>query len=653
MSDTFQDVTEAATISGILLGAPDYLDRDEQLDIALRHIADLHEEIARLTKAADQSTAAARAAIAAATVIATGRVPDSPTRRSRIASALARLKAGKLSVPAFARTVGWIVLRSEKEARERALLGLNDTVSKMALTSKFAGDKRVRDLLYAGRYDEAYVLARALMPQHGKNKRFVALARDVQTKRGAITSVLALTRHLATLDNGHTSKFAIRKVEGRLREISGWYPQLPGPVEPIAPVDETTVLHLVKESRPYLSNGFTSRSHRNFLAEAAAGLRPVVLTEPGFPRRTGVEDVKPVEFVDGIEHRRLDAGIAFTADIALDTYLQIFAQEALAVVKDVRPAVLHASSGRRGYETALVTMALAEKTGLPFVYEVRSFFESLWTGDLANEETGETFLRRLAVEQMCIERADVVLTLSESMSDELVRRGADPAKIHLVPNGVDLDDFQPVPRPADLADALGIGDAPTFGYVSNLDHPRESQETLVRATAVLAQRGRDVRCVLVGGGPRLDVMADLASTLGVADKVVLTGPVDHHEIAQYYGLIDVFVVPRIDERAARYVTPLKPFEAMALAKPLIVSDLPALREVADPPTRGLTFPPGNHDALADQIETLLDDPQTAATLGQAGLDWVTNERQWSMNGERYAKAFALARNNKETFSDAR
>ena len=53
MSDTFQDVTEAATISGILLGAPDYLDRDEQLDIALRHIADLHEEIARLTKASD------------------------------------------------------------------------------------------------------------------------------------------------------------------------------------------------------------------------------------------------------------------------------------------------------------------------------------------------------------------------------------------------------------------------------------------------------------------------------------------------------------------------------------------------------------------------------------------------------------------------
>ena len=240
-------------------------------------------------------------------------------------------------------------------------------------------------------------------------------------------------------------------------------------------------------------------------------------------------------------------------------------------------------------------------------------------------------------------RADLVLTLSHSMRDELVKRGADPAKIRIVPNGVDLTDFKRMPRPTDLADFLGIGNVPTFGYVSNLDHHRESQETLVRATAELADRGRDVRCVLVGGGPRLKLMRTLAAKLGVTDKVVLTGPVNHANVAAYYALIDLFVVPRIDERAARFVTPLKPFEAMALAKPIIVSDLPALREVAAPPTRGLTFPPGDHVALADRLEELLDAPERAAALGQAGLDWVTNERQWSMNGARYVDAFAAAR----------
>lgn len=640
MSSPFAQVQAAIAGSGELLGAPDFLDRDAQLEFALELIADLHDEVDRLVGIASAATLESREIAAAAALIVRGGNSIEPTKADRRASARKRRRDGSIGLLRYVRVLLWIELRSLRAARAAALDTLERRADQADPQSALSGDLPIRALLEASEYDRAHVLARALMPKHGSNPRFLNLVQQVQTKRGSISAVLGVVRSLEKLQKPRP--FGARKVEGRLREISGWYPRLSGPVEPVNPVDESTVLHLVKESRPYLSNGFTSRSHSNFLAEIQAGLRPVVLTEPGFPRRDGVADVAPVELVDGVEHRRID-GETFTADMPLDTYLYLFAQEALRVVRTVRPAVLHASSGRRGYETALVAMALAEKTGLPFVYEVRSFFESLWTSEARWEDKGETFLRRTAVEQMCLDRADIVLTLGEAMRGELVRRGTDPAKIRLVPNGVDREAFSPTPRPVELAVELGIGDLPTFGYISNFDHPRESQETLVRATAELAARGIDTRCVLVGGGARTVLVESLAEELGVRDRVVLAGPVDHTEIASFYALIDVFVVPRIDERAARYVTPLKPFEAMALARPLVVSDLPALREVAAPPRRGLVFPPGDHVALADVLAELLADPERAKELGEAGFQWVTAERQWAMNGPRYVEAFAAAR----------
>ncbi len=633
----FDQVHILASDGGELYGAPDYLARDRQLEIALDHIANLHEEIGRLHKAADRASAAAQDAIDAATAVVEHRGSDILARRRE--SARARRRSGNLTWLEYFRTRAWIELKSRRVDQASRLAATRRSLPN--IVSRYVGDAPIRRLMATREYEQAYVLARALLSRHGDNPRFLALVRDIQAKRGALSSVLAITRQIEK--HTHTSRLAARQIEGRLREISGWYPKLPGASTPVVPADGSIILHLVKESRPYHSNGFTSRSHRNFLAEKAAGLRPVVVTELGFPRRDGVEDFPVVDHIDGVEHWRLDQGPASAADVPADIWLQDFAQAAQEVLRKIRPAVIHASSGRRGYETALVGMALAEKANLPFVYEVRSFFESTWTGDTRWEETGEIFARRLAVEQMCMERADIIITLGEAMRDELIRRGAPASKIRLVPNGVDLEAFPRMKRPKDLAQQFGINNSPTYGYVSNFDHYRESQETLVHAAATLKARGIDAFCVLVGDGGRRRSIEDLASQLEVDDRVVFTGAVDHNEIARYYGLIDVFVVPRVDERAARYVTPLKPFEAMALGKPVVVSDLPALREIVAPPNRGTVFPSGNAHALATVLEQLLGNPERISEMGERAAAWVSESRQWQMNGERYSRIFAEAR----------
>ena len=376
------------------------------------------------------------------------------------------------------------------------------------------------------------------------------------------------------------------------------------------------------------------------LLESKAGLEPIVVTEPGFPRTLDVGQIQRSEHVDGVRHVRLDVGEIDYSGMPVDEFLQMFAQLAYEEVLRYRPSVIHASSGRRGYDTALVGLALQEKTGLPLVYEVRSFFEGNWTGDLEWESQGETFARRMWVEEMCMHRADRVLTIGEAMKDELISRGIPAAKIGIIPNAVDAGGFSPRERSIDLSDRYGIGSHPTFGYVSNMDHYRESPGDAHPGLSV-PQRRRLRSSVRVGRGrPRKETLVELAAKLGVSDRVIFTGPVDHNSIADYYSLIDIFVVPRIAERAATYVTPLKPFEAMALRKPVVVSALPALLEIVEPPLRGVTFPPGDARALSTLLLRLFDDPSDCDRMATAGLDWVRSQRTWDSNGDRYINEFA-------------
>lgn len=134
-------------------------------------------------------------------------------------------------------------------------------------------------------------------------------------------------------------------------------------------------------------------------------------------------------------------------------------------------------------------------------------------------------------------------------------------------------------------------------------------------------------------------MKSLVRQLSVQDRVRFTGHIDHAEVSSHYNLIDVFVVPRIRERAASYVTPLKPFEAMAMGRPVVASNLPALAEIIDPPHRGRLFEPEDAESLADAVAELLADPGLREDLGAAGRDWIENERQWKHNGPRYRRVF--------------
>lgn len=557
----------------------------------------------------------------------------------RLGSALGDVKRRPWRLLALPYTAAKIVLSSgEREPRPipsqpRAKFMLQR--SKAVEIDQSEPLKKADRVLRERDYSGATEIVDELLVSDPDSAAALKLRRRLNIATGALTEALRTTQKLDGLGSSASTRKMVRQLEGRLRELDPrWLPEIPDDGVTYTPLPNR-ILHLLKESLPYEEVGYTLRSHYSLLAQAGEGYEPVVVTSLGFPRRIDVHEFPEVEVIDEIPYRRVDHGPSYPfAELPFDIYMSDYAAAVARTVPEIRPAIIHAGSGYRGYETALVGLALKRRFGIPMVYDVRSYLESTWTSDVNVAEHGEHYERRFASEVRCMTDADIVLTIAETMREEIVSRGIDEAKVRVVPNAVRLEHFQPRPKDPELVAKYRLEDTVVVGYISNLG-AREGIHHLIEATALLSRAGVELKCLIVGDGPERESLQRLAIDLGVADRVIVAGPVPHAEIANHYALIDVFVVPRRDDRAARLVTPLKPFEAMAMERPLLTADLPALVEIAKPDERGMIFRSGDSESLAAQLRILVEDPSLRARLGSAGRRWVETERTWASNGRRY------------------
>jgi glycosyltransferase involved in cell wall biosynthesis len=458
------------------------------------------------------------------------------------------------------------------------------------------------------------------------------------SRHGEPSAALAMLRRLRAMRDTRLVRERELDLEARLLETSStWLPDVPGERRRVQVRDANLVMHLLKVSLPDRQSGYTIRSREVLRAQAQAGLEPFVVTPYGYPPRAAGRAVRSPETVEGIRHYRLAPGASLDG-VRGPELLSRTAALARDVVIAERPAIIHVASGHRGYEFALVAAALKQQLGLRMVYEVRGFLEESWTNDPAIAPIAvdaELTRRRMAQEDRMMAIADGVTTLGTAMRDELVARGVADDKIVVVPNGIDPEAFRPAEADRELRGRYDLQDRWVFGYISNMDHFREGQALLIEATARLIAGGRRVACLLVGDGLLRSQLEAQAARAGVSDAVVFTGQVPHDEVAAHYALLDAFVVPRAVDRAARFVTPLKPFEAMAMGIPLVVSDLPALTEIAEPDARGLAFGAGDAASLQHVLERLMDERELGRTIAAAARSWVLAERTWTANGPRY------------------
>lgn len=424
-------------------------------------------------------------------------------------------------------------------------------------------------------------------------------------------------------------------VSGDIAVLSGsWRPTLdaPGAVSCV----KARVLHCVGKSRPVAQTGYTLRTHFTARSQQELGLDAHVVTQLGFPWDQGVRDHGVENVLEGVPYHHLLPSHGRVPSRP-DARLALNVEALAALVRQIRPAVLHAASD---FRNAILALEMGRAFKVPVVYEVRGFWEETWLSKQdAASANSEAYRWRRDRELECMRAADAVVTLSEGMKAVIAERGVSTNKVTVVPNAVDVEAFTPVPRDDALAAELGLryGEI-VIGYISSFA-AYEGIRYLVEATARLDERGLPVRALLVGDGDEMTALRTLAADLGIGDKVVFTGRVPHRRVQAHYSLIDVFVVPRTDDRVSHLVTPLKPYEAMAMERALVVSGVDALRGMVEEGVTAEVFRPGDVLHLVDVVEGLALDAQRRRELGRQARRWVAAHRTWHRNALRYRQLY--------------
>jgi glycosyltransferase involved in cell wall biosynthesis len=198
------------------------------------------------------------------------------------------------------------------------------------------------------------------------------------------------------------------------------------------------------------------------------------------------------------------------------------------------------------------------------------------------------------------------------------------------------------PAPAAEADAgpsppgpwPGRPGAPRIGYVGHL-YPGKGMEMVAALAALLP--GCDFHAV---GGMERDLALWRGRCAGLAN-LHLHGFVPHNQVSAHLARFDLLLAPpaeRVSSAAGReigrWMSPLKVFEYMAAGKPILASDIPALREILRHGDTALLLPPGEPETWAAAARELLRDPARAAALGARARAAFLSEHTWDARAAR-------------------
>lgn len=388
------------------------------------------------------------------------------------------------------------------------------------------------------------------------------------------------------------------------------------------------VLYLLHNALPHHSGGYATRTHGLLTELNRMGWDVDGVTRLGYPydmpKMADVPDLPPREVVGEVDYHHLLTGRQIEKKNPMFDYVARYTDALLPLARAERPMILHGASN---HWNGLAAVRTGRFLGIPSVYEVRGLWEVTRGSRDAEWARSDQYRYIARMEADAARGATKVLAITSALKAELVERGVDEEKIVLVPNGVDTERFAPLPRDEELAAQLGVTGRTVIGYVGTVvDY--EGLDLLLGSAAALKRRRADFHVLIIGDGAKLEELQASAAAQGLDDVVTFTGRVPHEDVERYYSIIDVTPFPRLPLPVCEMVSPLKPFEAMAMGKAVVASDVAALAEIVTPGRNGLLHAKGSAESLTEQLEALLTNPDLAARLGAQAREWVVAERDW-------------------------
>lgn len=459
-----------------------------------------------------------------------------------------------------------------------------------------------------------------------------------------------LNRALKLVEDGTPNRWRSRL---RVKRVSAWIsllesglprPGLGAPESTGGALRPRVVAYLLHNSISYDSGGYATRTHGLLKALAQTGWNVIGLTRLGYPRdrHPALKERRRTKLVEGIRYDAIPGFFSEYKSLDIVTYLRLNARWVERWIRKERPQVIHAASN---FINGFAAVSVGQKLGIPTIYEVRGLWELTRISRQPNFEGSERYRAMVRAETEVCLMADQVITITNSLKDLLVSRGVDAEKITVAPNGVDTDHFSPSSLSTDgkIREELGIASVTTvFGYVGSIVDYEGLALLLAAFARALSERGArlDACLLFVGDGDERHRLLKVAEELNLLNRVYFVGRVPHEDVLAYYSAIDVVVIPRLPTPVTQTVSPIKPFEALALGIPLIASDVRPIAEALTHGNEAHLVEAGNISSLSAAILELHGDQAYRKKLSTTGRFWVRNNREWSAIAKRVSKVYS-------------
>lgn len=372
----------------------------------------------------------------------------------------------------------------------------------------------------------------------------------------------------------------------------------------------------ITDNFPPEVNAPATRTYEHCRQWVAAGDRVTIITcAPNFPQgkvHDGYRN-KPFqrEIMDGIEVIRVWSYITANEGFAkrvLDYLSFAFTSFWAGLFRNYD--VIIATSPQ--FFTTFSGFALSKIRRRPWVFELRDLWpESIKAVGAVKSGILIKFLEK--IELFMYRDADLIVPVTWAFKENLERRGIDAGKITVIPNGANLDLYQPQDKDHDLLSALKLDGKFVIGYIGThgLAH---GLDFIIRAAAKIDHPS--VHFLFIGAGAAKADAVRLASDLKLSN-VTFLDPVPKEEVGRYLSVTDAALVPLRRSDTFKTVIPSKIFESAAMQKPILLGVDGQARQIVEQFEAGLYFEPENEASFLDAVSRLAADRNLYARL-QAG-----------------------------------
>ncbi|PXW93550.1 glycosyltransferase involved in cell wall biosynthesis [Sphaerotilus hippei] len=287
-----------------------------------------------------------------------------------------------------------------------------------------------------------------------------------------------------------------------------------------------------------------------------------------------------------------------------------------------------------------VARRLARRTGATLVFEVHDLWP-LSPIELSGMSRRHPFIQLVQkAEDDAYRDADVVISMLPKVHDYMASRGLDLKKLHIVPNGITLDEWsgEPPPLREDVAQAVATArarGATVVGYAGSMGRPN-ALDTLLDAARLL--RDEPLAIVMVGSGHERDRLAQRITTEGLA-HVQLLPPIPKAQIPSFLAAVDIAYIGW--QRVPIYRFGIAPNKLMdyLMARCVVLHSVEAGNDPVAEAGCGLTVPPESPEAVAAGLRQLAAlPPGTRREMGERGRAFVLARHTYPVLAQRFLDA---------------